>query len=97
MKSFKTKPLQNYKPSPLAGWLTLAIFMWVAIVFMWIFWNFWSQYQMFVEMLWLFYIWYSISFWGILIGLLRALLDWFCTGFILIWVYNIIYKSVKNK
>lgn len=88
--------MKNYKPSPLAAWLAVALFRWVSIIFMGIFWNFRWQYESFVNLLWQFYIWYSISFVGILIWLLRAVVDAFCWAFVIVWLYNIIYKGIKK-
>ncbi len=88
--------MKNYKPNPLAAWLAFGIFRWVSMAFMWIFWNFRWQYESFVNLLSQFYLWYSISIWGIMIGFLRAILDWFCGAFILVWLYNIFYKSIKK-
>ena len=88
--------MKNYKPSPLASWLALALCRWVAIIAMGVFWNFRWQYEAFVNLLWQFYIWYNITAVWIITWLLRAIIDWFCSGFILIWIYNIMYRAIKK-
>jgi hypothetical protein len=88
--------MKNYKPSPLIAWIAVALFRGVFIIFVWIFGNFRWQYESFVNLLGQFYIWYSISFIGILIWFLRATIDAFCWAFILIWLYNILYKYLKK-
>lgn len=88
--------MKNQKLSPLVAWLSLALLRGVSVVFMWIFWNFRWQYESFVNTMGQFYIWYSIWTIGIIIWFLRAILDWFCSAFVLVRLYNIIYKIVKK-
>ncbi|MFZ2150971.1 MAG: hypothetical protein WAZ12_03360 [Candidatus Absconditicoccaceae bacterium] len=88
--------MKNYKPNPLASGLALATFRGISVIFMGIFGNLRAQYEIFVNMMGQFYIGYSISILGIIIGFLRAILDGFCSAFILVWLYNVIYKSIKK-
>ena len=88
--------MKDYKPSPLAAWLSSALLRGVSVISLWIFWNFWSQYEYFVNMMWHFYLWYSIWVVGIIIWFLRAVLDAFCSAFVLIRLYNIANKIVKK-
>lgn len=88
--------MKNYKPNPFVAWLALGLFLWVTTIFMWIFGNFRWQYAAFVNLLWQFYIGYSISIGWIIIGFLRAVIDWFCSAFILVRLYNVIYKVIKK-
>lgn len=88
--------MKEYRPSPLAAWLSSALLRGVSIIFMWIFGNFRWQYESFVNVMGQFYLWYSIWIVGIIIWFLRAILDAFCSAFILVRLYNVAYKIVKK-
>ena len=88
--------MTSYKLNPLVAWLALGLFMLVTVVFMWIFWNFSNEYAVFVERLSGFYMGYSISVSGIALGAARALVDGFCSAFLLVWLYNVIDRIFKK-
>ncbi len=89
--------MTNYKLNPLVAWLALGLFMWVTVVFMWVFWNFSTEYAAFVERLGGFYMGYSISLAGIVLGFFRAIIDGFCSAFLLVWIYNAIDTLFKKS
>jgi len=88
--------MTSYKLNPLIAWLAFAIFTWVTVLFMWVFWNFSDQYAVFVERLWGFYIGYSTSLTGILLWFLRAIVDGFCSAFLLVRIYNVFDRIFKK-
>ncbi|MCF7835085.1 hypothetical protein K9M48_03450 [Candidatus Gracilibacteria bacterium] len=89
--------MKAYKPNPLAAGFAFAILWGVSVLFMGIFGNFRGQYEMFVNLMGEFYIGYSISIGGIIIGFLRAILDAFCGAFLLVRLYNVIFKALPKK
>lgn len=88
--------MTSYKLNPLVAWLSLGLFMWVTVLFIGVFWNFSSEYAVFVERLSDFYMGYSISVAGIALWFARAVVDGFCSAFLLVWLYNVIDRIIKK-
>lgn len=89
--------MKNYKPCPLAGWLSLGIIRGLWVVVLGIMWFYREQYANLVNNLGNFYVWYSLSFGGLLLWFLWAFLDAFLWGVVIIWLYNVIYKLIKKQ
>lgn len=88
--------MKNYNPNPLAAWLSAALLRWVSVVSMWIFGHFRWQYESFVNNMGHFYLWYSIWAVGIIIWFLRAIVDAFCSTFVLVRLYNVANNIIKK-
>lgn len=87
--------MNEKKISPLAAGLAFGIYFGVGLFLIGLIARLTGYCKIFVSFMSTFYIGYSYTLLGSLLGLVRGFVDWFVGAYIIIRLYNMISKKVK--